>query len=247
MKKRSKIIVRLHRFEVFEFGEKIDWEKVDKIIFVCEAMRNRFLKMFPNYQNDTEVIHNFLDVTKFRPMNRTTNFKIGILGDISVRKRVYDLVLSFYELHKKIPNLELHIAGTEFDKEYSIFVKELISKLGLENNVLIDGYIKNIVKWYNEIDIIISNSYHESTHITLFEGAACGCYPLSHFWDGIEEFLPKENIFSTESDLIKKICNYYSLNELERRNKSKEMRALMLKRYKNKNQVKKMIKSINEL
>ena len=59
-------------------------------------------------------------------------------------------------------------------------------------------------------DIILSFSEHESTHLTLFEGLSCGAWPLSINWDGVDEFLPKENIFSDNSGVVDKVKAFYS-------------------------------------
>ena len=73
-----------------------------------------------------------------------------------------------------------------------------------------------IISLLQESDIILTFSKHESTHLTLFEGLACGAWPLSINWSGIEEFLPSENIFSNDSEFLAKVQSFYSLGDNER-------------------------------
>ena len=47
LKKVSKIVVRLHRYELFSWADKVDWQKIDKVILVSNAMQKKFIKKFP--------------------------------------------------------------------------------------------------------------------------------------------------------------------------------------------------------
>ena len=97
---------------------------------------------------------------------------------------MYDLILAFYEIQKENENLKLYLGGKSPDQEkgYGGMINELIDKLNLRDNVFLEGYVDNLNDWYNNIDIFVSNSYHESFHVTLHEAMSCGCYPLVHFF-----------------------------------------------------------------
>ena len=99
----SKIIVRLHRYEIFSWADIIDWSKVDLVIFVADFMRNHFLEKFPFMKEKTIVLNNDVDTDRFNLINNNLNNSIGIAGSIIPRKRVYELILTLYELRKKIP------------------------------------------------------------------------------------------------------------------------------------------------
>ena len=213
--KKCKIVVRLHRYEFFKFAEKIDWNKVHKVMFVAGHMERLLIEKYPILKEKTVVIPSNLDINKFKPKERDFKGRIGILGNIIERKRIYELILAFYEIQKENKELTLHIGG-KGKGEYHYQVKDLIRKLELDNKVFLEGYIENIVDWYNSIDIYISNSRHEGLQLSLIEALICGCYPLSHFWNGAEEVLPKNHIYITDNDLKAKIMDYCKWEKDER-------------------------------
>ena len=59
--------------------------------------------------------------------------------------------------------------------------------------------------------------------MTLFEGLACGAWPLSINWSGVDEFLPSENIFSSDSNFLEKVQHFYSIDDNERIEKVKNL------------------------
>lgn len=254
LKKVSKIVVRLHRYEVFSWADKVDWEKIDQIVLVCDAMRKRFLNKFPSLKNKTVVIYNDIDTNIFIPINRNLNNAIGIAGAIIPRKRVYELILTFYELQKHLPDIKLRICGSSMsdNEEYYVNTKELVTKLNLKEKVFFDGHFENVdelVKWYNQIDILICNSYHESFHYTSHEAMSCGQYVLSHFWDGADEFFDDDQIYLTDRELINKVQSFYSLDEKNRHELSKKMRQEIIDKYDSKKLVPKhlgLIESVFE-
>jgi len=236
LKKVSKMVVRLHRYEVFSWADKVDWQKIDQIVLVCNAMRKRFLNKFPSLKNKTVVIYNDIDTEKFIPKSRKINNAIGIAGSITPRKRVYELILSFYELQKHLPDIKLRICGSSIscNDEYYVNTKELITKLKLERKVFFDGHFENVydlVKWYNQIDILICNSYHESFHYTSHEAMSCGRYALSHFWDGADEFFDDDQIYLIDNGLVGKVQSFYSLDEKKRQELSERMRCNIIDKY----------------
>jgi hypothetical protein len=84
---------------------------------------------------------------------------------------------------------------------------------------------------YQGLDIIVSNSTHESTNLTLFEGAASGAYPLCHIWDGAEEFLPEENLFTDAEDYVRLVDEFYSIPEEERLERRRTIGRMLEERF----------------
>ncbi len=246
-KKKCKIVTRLHRYEVYYYIEKVDWSKVDGVIFVCDAIRRKFLA-HPNvkekFKGKTSVIWNYLDLGQFPFSDHKTTKQIGILAYAQHRKRFYSLVLAHNMALKKYPDLVLRIAGVPKDKEYLDAISMLIDKLGIRDNVKLDGYVEDLNAWYRDLDIIVSNSTHESTNLTLFEGAASGAYPLCHIWDGAEEFLPEENLFTDAENYVNRIDDFYSLNENERLKKRNEIRTMLEDRFGDRKQINDLVEEL---
>jgi hypothetical protein len=60
---------------------------------------------------------------------------------------------------------------------------------------------------------------------------ASGCYCLSHFWDGAEETLPPDNLYSDEFKLQEKIIRYAALSEAQKDKQRALMRSIVCERF----------------
>jgi len=244
--KVCRIVTRLHRYELFQdYLTHIDWKKVDKIIFVSKHTRHTFLSKIEFDTSKTLINPTGVDTERFRPRNRAYPSKrIGMLGDIIPRKRVYEMILAFSVLHKEIPDLTLSIAGAGIDQEYLYHVKSLLSRLRLHDSVFFGGRINNIETWYNSIDILVSNSIHEGMQRSLIEAMASGCYPLGHHYNGIEEVLADNQIYYTEAEFVRKVKQYYSLDSERMIDMSLRTRNKVIKDFNIKNEINGIIESI---
>lgn len=216
--KQSGIVTRLHRYEMYQWVDEINWEVVDKIILVSEAKEKEFIDRFPAQAKKTVVIPEAVDVNKYHPVKRKFNGDIGILCDLTPRKRVYELILTFYELTKIQNGLHLHIGGGEHELfgDYHLAIQDLIQRLNLQNMITLYGNISQPESWYHKIDILISNSYSEGLQVAPMEAMASGCYCLSHRWAGAEELLPEENLFYSNTELQKKVLDYCEATEADK-------------------------------
>jgi len=224
VRKKSKIVARLHGYEAYTNINKIEWSRVDRLILVSRAMEKIVLDMEPSLSGKSIVIRNYVDFGKFCPtrlelgLPRDNKVVIGTLGYIVPRKRIYDLILQFTKLVRRKTDVtfRLRIAGKPGASAsgcpyYSTMVRELPQRLGIEQYVTFDGWVEDRVAWYKGIDVFVSNSYHEATHVAMLEAIASGCYPLAHFWRGAEEFIPRECIFVNGDELVAKILEFASL------------------------------------
>ena len=210
IRKNKMIVTRLHRYELFKLP-KADWSVIDIVIVVNNWMKEELELKVPSLKGKIICIHNFVDVNFWnKPTRRKINNKLSIVGNIEKRKGHDKAIVAFSKLLKKRDNLQLSIIGKSKDQSFSDSLNVLVSDLGLNDNVLFNGYVDDLRKEFHETDVILSFSEHESTHLTLFEGLSCGAFPLSRNWEGVEEFLPKNNIFSTDSEFVTKIDKFYS-------------------------------------
>ena len=227
MPKTNPIVTRLHSFELYDWAPRIHWENVDKIIFISKGIEKKFIEMFPEQRHKTIMIYNAVPVDKFQPIQREFDFSIGMLGTIAPIKRVYEMVLMVKELQDLGYHPSLHIAGGKMYKDridrYYIAVQQAVKKLKLQNNVKFYGHVNNPAQWFQNIDIFISHSYWEGLQTALVEAMAAGRYCLGHFWDGVEEALPPDYIYSTETELKDKLITFASLSLEERLHLSKNL------------------------
>lgn len=76
---------------------------------------------------------------------------------------------------------------------------------------------------------------------------AAGCYCLGHCWDGIEEILPPENIYTTDGDLRAKLLAYAALPQAEQRAAQAHMRAIAEEKFDQRRMVRQIVELIEEV
>ena len=103
------------------------------------------------------------------------------------------------------------------------------------------------VEWFKKIDVYLSNAWWEGFSVSLLEAMAAECYPLAHFWRGVEELLPQENIYVSNNELKNKILAYYSLDLAEREKKRKKARQRLVNQYGNRQQINEIINLIDRM
>ena len=247
LRKAAGYVTRLHRYELYQWANKIKWETVDKIILVSKAKQREFSERLPEHASKTVVIPEAISLEKYEFQPRPFRGDIGILCHITPRKRVYELILAFYELLRSGYDFRLHIGGGQkpLYMDYYNAVHALVKKLCIQNQVIFYDHVDNPQTWYHNIDILISNSYSEGLQVSPMEAMASGCYCLSHFWDGVEEMLPAENLYLTNGELIEKILQYSDASENERQSRRELMRSIVDERF-NIDKIKFQIRSVIE-
>lgn len=247
---QAKIIARLHSWELFHWAKWVNWDAVDRIILVSKAMESRFNEMFPGYAEKIIVLPAGKSLERFQPKVHPFYGKLGMLGSILPIKRVYDMVLTLSELHKKGLGYSLHIAGkpdAEFNNQrYYASLLSVIEYLDLKDKVIFEGWVDPTV-WLPEIDIYISNSYWEGQQNALLEAMASGCCCLSHCWRGAEEILPDDCIYTTETSLIEKIMGYSQMTKKEKEISQQHMRSIVAERFDLKDSIRKYRFMIDEV
>jgi glycosyltransferase involved in cell wall biosynthesis len=210
MPKTCRIVTRLHRFEMYQWLDKINWNHVDKLIVVSHAKRDEFAARFPAQAHIVEVITEAIDLEKFQFQPKPFSGNLGILCHLRPRKRVYETILDFYELSKQRDDLHLHIGGggAEGFHEYPIALYQLVAKLDLGERITFYGNVSDNKAWYENIDIFISNGYSEGWQVSLIEAMASGCFCLAHQWAGADEYLPAVHLYFTGTEFQQRVLTY---------------------------------------
>jgi glycosyltransferase involved in cell wall biosynthesis len=224
--KTTAIVTRLHRYELYQWANQIDWTNVDQIILVSEAKRKEFNSRFPGFDEKIRVIPEAVNPQKFPYETRDFNKNLGILGHLTPRKRVYELILSFAELELDKRGYKLHVGGGAHPRflDYYDAVISLPSRLKIDDNVIFYGNVQNPSEFYKKIDIFISNSYSEGLQVSPMEAISSGAYCFDHFWPGAQELLPHENLYSKDSELGEKIFEFERLPGSEKLQMQKNLR-----------------------
>lgn len=231
----SPILVRLHSWELFHYAQWVNWDAVSRIILVSQAMARKFTEFYPDQAAKVAVIPAGKSLTRFKPIAHPFDGNIAMLGNLLPIKRVYEMVLTLAELRKKGYAYTLHLGGQpdkDFNNQrYYASLQSAVHKLDLQDHVIFHGWVGEPEIWLQKMDILISNSFWEGQQNALIEAMAVGCYCLSHFWDGAEEILPDEYLYSTEADLVKKLVGYYHLPDASRIEHQARLRKLAIQKY----------------
>lgn len=232
MIKTCKIVTRMHRFEVNKWFQHINWDNVDLLIVVSEAKRREVLARYPQLEDKIEVVYEATDPCKFVPAAKTYGGDIGILCHLTPRKRVYELILAFYDMLKVNSTLKLHIGGGRHvaHGDYDDALRDIVQRLGIQANVIFYGHV-NAQEWYPKIDIFISNGYSEGLQVSSIEAFACGRYVLSHFWPGADELVSQDCLYFTNGELAEKVLSYHDTPTTYKAAHGEQMRARMLEKF----------------
>jgi glycosyltransferase involved in cell wall biosynthesis len=233
LRKYCGMVTRLHRYEMYQWAPDIKWDSIDKVILVSEAKKREFTRRFPDQSHKVVVIPEGIDVGSFTPDTKQFSGDIGILCHLTPRKRVYELILAFYELTKIRDGFHLHIGGGSRSRFMDYFgaLHTLVEKLNLEDKITFYDNVENPQEWYKKVDIFISNSYSEGLQVAPMEAMAAGIYCLTHHWDGADELLPQDNLYYSERELIDHILCYADLPDHEKVLRQKQMRAIVEDRF----------------
>jgi glycosyltransferase involved in cell wall biosynthesis len=233
LSKTCKIVTRLHRYELYKWVDHVNWSAVDKVILVSRAMERAFVDKVPEMRGKTAVTSPSTSLEKFTFTPKPFSGNIGILCHLTPRKRVYDLILDFYEVSKVRDDLTLHIGGGEHVAygDYYQAMRNLVVDLDIEDKVIFDGHVTDTPAWYRKIDLFVSNSFSEGLQVSPMEAMATGCYCLSHKWRGAEELLPEKQLFFTSSELQQKILDYCEWSDADKQQEKVKMRALACERF----------------
>jgi tetratricopeptide (TPR) repeat protein len=192
--KMCPIICRLHSYEAFtDMPRKVDWSKVDHLVFVNESVQTLF-KAQVSEAPPMSVIHNGVDLARFRiPKRKQYGKKIASIGYINYKKNPALLLYCFKKIHEYDPEYTLHIAGKHQDSRIALYFEHFLRCNPLP--VEFEGWVQDIPSWLADKSYVISTSLFESFHYSIAEGMASGVMPLIHNWYGADGLYPNEYLF----------------------------------------------------
>jgi glycosyltransferase involved in cell wall biosynthesis len=233
--KTGPVVARLHSYELYAWAEQINWDFVDKVVLVSQAMRRRFLELFPDRAAQTCVVNYGKDLQRYQPLPRGNGNVVGMLCGIVPIKRVYEAVLVIGELRAAGVDIRLQVGGIPGrgadNVRYHKAVLRLVQRLRLGDSVVFSGQVMEPAVWLADIDIFLSNSYWEGQQNAMLEAMATGCPCLAHAWDGAEEVVPTDCMFMSVGELKEKLVAFIALPQAERAAQGARMRKIAEERF----------------
>lgn len=202
----KKIICRLHRYEAFsDYTRKVNWNSVDKVIFVANHIKETVLRKVDIPEYKCEVVYNGINSDKFVFTERKKGFNLAWIGYVNLRKNPMLVLQYFNELVKKDGRYMLHIAGPFQDEALEQYFHDMITRLKLENNVVLYGFMPNkeINGWLKDKNYLVTGSIAEGHPVGVMEAMSCGLKPVIHYYPGVEDQHPAKYVYYDLDDFIR--------------------------------------------
>ncbi|HWR40294.1 MAG TPA: glycosyltransferase [Patescibacteria group bacterium] len=157
---------RITRFLIYYVARR-----VDQIICVSDALREKILEISPNANVTT--IKNGIDFDKFAPQEEEqkpdSQFNILFIGKVKKEKGIYDLLSAYEAVKKSHQHIQLTIVGdcSELDPR--------INKASTaDNHIQFAGVVPNeeIKNYLNQADVFVLPSYSEGLPTVMLEAMA---------------------------------------------------------------------------
>ncbi|GEM_PF-5998048 len=217
--KKSKVIVRLHRYEAHTYWPyRMDWSRVDCLILIGNpAIRRLLTTRIPGLESQTRVedIANGVELDCFELGDKDYS-KVAFVGPITNKKGIALLLQAISTIKKAFPENKFYLRS-EFqpgEKEIEEYFKYFVDSANLKNSIIWDQNKKDksaMALWYKDKGFYLNTSIVEGCPVSPLEAAATGSIPLIHSWPGANKFFPPELMWSTIDQLVGMVAELPSL------------------------------------
>lgn len=183
---------------------KLVFKRASKIIAISQATKNEIIdKFWSSFANKIEVIHNGMDTSAFKPLERrNTNTKEKYLlyvGSELWRKNLKNIIAAFALVHKQYPDLKLIKAPKEWVSVFRNQTLEYIKSNNLEigkDVIFVDEYLplKKMVELYQNAEIFLFPTLKEGFWFPIIEAQACWIPVITTNYEPMIELVPYKNM-----------------------------------------------------
>lgn len=181
------------------FFEELMLERSDRLIAVSDFTRRELHRFYKLDQRKIQVIHNGVDINKFKPPldKRRVKVELGFnpndltilsVGRLYARKGLFTLIESIPPVVKQFKNAKFVISG----KGQSDEMKKLISyatRLGVRDHIVFTGYFPDakLPQLYQAADVFAFSTFYEHHPFAVLESLATGLPVVTTNVGGIPE------------------------------------------------------------
>ena len=204
------IICRLHSYEVFaNFPHEVEWNRIDCLVFVAEHIQFILLEQLPHLKQQVtmQVIHNGIDLQRYRLLEKPKGFNIAYVGYINHKKNPSLLLQCMSHLKELDPRYVLHIAGEHQELRFKLYVDHMVIAMGLQKNIVFHGWIENVEDWLSDKTFILSTSVLESFGYGIAAAMARGLKPLIHNFVSANYVYPRKYLFNNVREFGQMVLN----------------------------------------
>ena len=180
------------------FEEKM-LERANKIIAVSHFTKRELLEYYKVPEEKIRVIHNGVDVNKFKPAQDKRKIKQALgfnpddltilsVGRLYARKGLFTLIESMHAIVERFKNAKFIISG----KGQSDEMRKLLAhaeKIGVKDSIIFTGYYpdKKLPKLYQAADVFAFSTFYEHHPFAVLEALSTGLPVVTTSVGGIPE------------------------------------------------------------
>jgi glycosyltransferase involved in cell wall biosynthesis len=216
----SRLIVRLHRFELAAgYPNLVDIKAIDQVVCVSRHYARLCRERVGWPASKVVVIPNAVDAAQLdRSKLEGARHHLGIIGIVPARKRL-DLALDVLEeLRRDDDRYLLFIkSGMPWDHwwvwrkpeeraHYTTALRRIQRSALLRGAVVFDEAGPDVPAWLRRVGFVLSTSDDESFHVAPAEGMASRAVPVLRHWPGAETIYDMRWIHRTPADMAQAIA-----------------------------------------
>ncbi|WP_028985128.1 glycosyltransferase [Sporichthya polymorpha] len=219
--KRSnqRLIIRLHRFELFtNYVKQVKIRNVDTVVCVNRHYADLTAQITRWPTEKIVVVPNWVDGAQLdRPKLTGAQFHLGMIGIAPARKRM-DLALDVLsELRRDDKRFHLFVKSKQAWDYWWVWkqpaerahVDDLMRRIRTDPNlrdaVVFDGFGPDVPAWLRGIGWVLSTSDDESFHLSPAEGMASGAVPAVLPWPGARTVYAEEWVHDSAAAIAAEI------------------------------------------
>ena len=252
------------------FGEKLSIEKVekykkqykkyDKILAICDTMRDEFIEILGMDKNKVELVYNPINLEIIQKKSENVNPKYENylkedyflqVSRLTHQKQPEYLVDIYYKLKQLGIKEKLYFIGNGKKIE---LIKQKIKEYKLENDVILLGQIENPYPFFKNAKLFLHTAKYEGLPTVLLESLTFGVPVVAYDCPtGPKDILGKNSEYgeliplNDKDTFVKKVYELMNNNtKYENYKRLSLMRANDFSMESNKLKLRELIKSINE-
>lgn len=206
------------------------WNTKRKLLTKYQMSNTHFLcisKFIQNYvvenlgvkNEQTTVIHNAIDLGRFKPLNleKKTGFRLVSIGSLQRNKNhqfLFRVVRKLLDDGLADVYLDVYGEGPEKGR-----LQQVIERLNLQENVTLHGIVSDPEAQINQAHLLVHSAWHEPFGLIFIEAMACGIPVVSFNTGGPAEMIDdsKTGYLVEKDDLngfVNRIKQFYQNREL---------------------------------
>ena len=208
------------------FIDRFIYRRVDHVIAVSHAIKKYLIEEKKLPAEKITVVHNGVHLEKFRSgAQRTTNGRLtfGVIGRLEPQKGHRYFLEAVQQLGSKAAGVDFKIIGEGSLRQQ---LEAQAFELGLKDKVMFSGFRSDIVKAFDELDVLVLPSLFEGLPLVALEASAMGKAAIVTNVDGSPEavvnnvtglVVPSQDVIALKDAMAKLIEQKDKINEFGRK------------------------------